>query len=287
MKIRVITDSAADLPEGYREKFNVGIVPHYVHFKDRTIKLGTDITVKDYYNLLKKMDTLPGNSTPTPGDFEEMYIQSFKEENYDHLIYIAVSDHLTATVNAARVARKKYQDKITIINSQSASGVQGLLIMAAHKMLNKGFSISQITEKLEELIEKYILDVGFYTLENVYKSGRIKSKFILNLTKFIKIKPIAYMERPGKLVSKLPGLFFGTHMEKRLVDLVLKNAKKETTYELLISHVENFKGAKRVESKLKSKLNLSESYITNASPIIGTNTGEGTIIVSLIPFLSI
>ncbi|MHA1954250.1 MAG: DegV family protein, partial [Candidatus Heimdallarchaeaceae archaeon] len=125
--------------------------------------------------------------------------------------------------------------------------------------------------------------VGFFTLDNVYKSGRFKSKFALYLTKIIGIKPIAVMEHPGVLVSKLPGFFLQSHMEKRLVNIVHKRAKRELFYDLIVSNVENLKGAERVAELIKKRVKIKNNYITDCSPIVGTNTGEGTIIVSLIP----
>ncbi|MFW9853287.1 MAG: DegV family protein, partial [Candidatus Thorarchaeota archaeon] len=111
----------------------------------------------------------------------------------------------------------------------------------------------------------------------------LKSKFILNLTKLIGIKPIAVMEKPGILKSKLPGFFTEKSMEKRIVNNVIKKAKKEVCYDMIISHVQNPKAIERIHKKIMKKIKINDYYTTEASPVVGTNTGKGTVIVSLFP----
>jgi DegV family protein with EDD domain len=286
MKVRVVTDSAADFPLEFVEKYDIGTVPHSVHFENQDWKIGIGISVKEYYQRLKNMNEMPTNATPTPEDFNELFRISLEEKKYDHILYVAISETLSSTANPARIAAKNFADKITIFNSESASGVQGLFVLNAYRLLEKEKTVEDVIEIFLRLKEDYILDVGFFTLDNVYKSGRLKSKFVLYLTKFIGIKPIAIMERPGVLVSKLPGFFLKSHMERRLVNIVSKRAKKGLVYNLIVSNVENPHGAERVTERIKKKVKINESYITDCSPIVGTNTGEGTIIVSLLPEIS-
>lgn len=283
MKIMIITDSAADLPFEFRDKYNIPIVYQRLFFDNRDWKVGVDIPVREYYHKLKKMKAIPKSSVPSPQDFRDIFQSCFKEKDYDHVIYVGISESLTGTLNVARVASQEYSDKVTIIDTESASGVQGLITIAVTKLVERNLPIDKIVEEVEKLKERSILDVGFYTLENVYKSGRLKSKFILNLTKLIGIKPIAVMEQPGKLVSKLPGFVFGFHMENRLTNIIVKRAKKDITYDMIISHVENLKGSTRIANKIKKKLKIRDFYVTDAEPIIGSNTGMKTIIVSVVP----
>ncbi len=265
------------------KKNNVSVVAHIVHFEDEEMKIGIEISVKDYYKKMKEMKEIPKNAPPTPQDFYDVFQACFEEEKSEHIVYVGVSEKLSSTVNVARIASRKFEKGITIFNTESASGVEGLMVLAITKLLKKGKSLTEILEFMEKLKEEYILSVGFHTLENVHKSGRLKSKFILNLTKIMGIKPIAIMELPGVLKSTLPGFFTEKSMEKRIIKTVMKKAKRDRTYDMVISHVENSKGSQRIAKKIIKNLNIKEHYTTEASPVVGTNTGEGTIIVSLLP----
>ena len=286
MKVRIVTDSAADFPLELIEKYDIGTVPHSVNFENQEWKIGIGISVKEYYQRLKNMNEMPKNATPTPEDFYELFRESLEEKNYDHVLYISISEKLSSTANPARIAAKRFKEKITIFNSESASGVQGLFILSAYRLLEEEKTVEEIIRIFQKLKEEYILDVGFHTLDYAYRSGRVRFKFVLYLTKILGIKPIAVMERPGVMVSKFPVFFSKSNMEKRLAKIVVKRVKEDLYYNLIVSNVENQKGAERVKEAIEKKIKIKNSYITDCSPIVGTNTGEGTIIVSLLPVIS-
>ena len=283
MKIRLVTDTAADLPREIIEKGEIVIVPHIITIDDRNLKLGIDISIEELYNKMKTMNFIPKSSTPSMQDFLIVFQESFEKLGYDHIIYVSVAEKLSATLAVARIAAKDFKDKITLIDTESASGVQGLLLIAVLNMLEDNIPLEEIVKKIKELRDQYLLDVGFFTLENVYKSGRLKSKFILNLTRFIKIKPIAIMERPGILHSTLPGFVFKSHMENRLKNIILRRANREISYDMIISHVENQESANNIAKKIMNKIEIQNFHVTEASPIVGSHTGFGTVIVSLVP----
>ena len=287
LKIRVITDSAADLPDELLEKYNIVRIPHIVIFDDKPWKLGVDISVEDFYEKLKVSDFIPSSSNPEPSDFVNHIRESLEELNYEYVFCVSVAKDLSSsTFLAVRVAAKEYKDKVSIINTQSASGVQGLIALAIAEQAEKGFSPEEIEKKVNTAIEQYYLNAGFHTLDNVYKSGRLKSKIILNLTKLIRIKPIVEMERPGILESTIPAFFTNRAMISRLIRLALKGTDPSITYDLIVSHVNNKEGTEIIVRKLEKKRKINKSFITPATPIIGSNTGMGTIIISVVPAIS-
>ena len=130
MKIGVITDSAADLPEELMEKHNVAIIPHVVYFDDKYWKLGVDISIDDFYDLIRTRDLIPPTTNPEPSDFAEKLKEGFEQHDFEHIFSISVSSKLSgSTFNAHRVAANKFKGKVTVIDTQSASGVQGLIIL--------------------------------------------------------------------------------------------------------------------------------------------------------------
>ncbi|MEE9410016.1 MAG: DegV family protein, partial [Candidatus Heimdallarchaeota archaeon] len=150
MKIRLVTDTAADLPREISEKYDIVIIPHIITIDDRNLKLGVDISIEELYNKMKTMDIIPRSSTPTPQDFLVVFQESFEKLGYDHIIYIAVAEKLTATLSVARIAAKDFKDKITLFDTESASGVQGLMLIAVLNMLEDNIPLEVIIKKLKE-----------------------------------------------------------------------------------------------------------------------------------------
>ena len=286
MKIGIITDSAADLPKELLEKYDISVIPHVVYFDDKHWRLGVDISIEDFYKLIETRDLIPPTTNPDPGDFDAELIKRFQNEKYDHIISISVSKELSgSTFNSHRMAAKKHQGKVTVIDTLSASGVQGLIALNVAILIEKGHNIQNIIKTIDNLKEQYYLNVGFHTLDNVYKSGRLKSKFTLYMTKLIGIKPFAVMKRPGILQNSIPGFFTNNSIVKRIAKSALKGIDKSLKYDVVISHFENKNGVKKILQILNKRISIAYQYITPVSPIIGTTTGKGTIILSLLPHI--
>jgi len=285
MKIKVITDTAADLPLNVLKDNDITVVPLVVSFEDKVLRLGKDISYEDYYELLDSLDTIPNTAAPDPASFYEEFKDSIEKQGYDFIFCVTVGNELSATYSSAMIAAKKMEDNVHILNSASASGVEGLIALNIVELANKGKSVDEIKRLVNIMKEESHLCAGFHTLENIYKFGRLKSKFILNATKFIRIKPIIVLEEKGDLQSKLPGFFFEKHMLRRLINTTLKKVNRNLVFDMVISHISNESGAEKLKHKIKKKLKIRKEYVTIATPLVGTHTGKRTLILSLVPVL--
>ncbi|NPD88383.1 MAG: DegV family protein [Asgard group archaeon] len=284
MKIRVVTNAAADLPEEILKEHNIAKIPHVVYFDDKEWKLDVDISTNDFYELLRTQKIIPPTSNPEPLDFRDVFESSFEEEGYDHIFCVTAAKVLgSSTYSAARMAAKQFKNKITLIDTESTSGVQGLIALNIMELAEKGKTVEQITQIIENLKKESYLIGGFHTLDNIYKSGRLESKFVLYLTKFLKIKPIVKMVPPGTLESRFPGLFLKRTIITRLKKMAYKDLERDLEYDMIVSHVENPKAANKIISEIKKKIKIKKCLITFAAPVVGTHTGWGTVLVSLLP----
>ena len=110
-----------------------------------------------------------------------------------------------------------------MIDIESATGVQGLIALNIAELAERGINVKKILQIVEDLKQDYFMGGGFWTLDNIFKSGRLYSKLALYLTKFLRIKPIIKMENLGDLHSKFPGLFFKWTMIDVLYARQLRN----------------------------------------------------------------
>jgi DegV family protein with EDD domain len=283
LKIKVITDTAADLPLEIIEDNDIEIIPHIISFEDKAYHLGKDISFDEYYETLESLEEIPTTAAPDPAGYLEVFERYTKEQKYDYVFCLTVSSELSATYSSAAIAAKKAGDKVILVDSDSASGVQGLIALKIIELANKGIKIGELKETIERMKEESLLCAGFHTFENIYKSGRLKSKFILNATKFLKVKPILILETKKVLEPKFPGFFSEKQMIKRIVNTSLKNVNRDLVFDIVISHVDNSAGADKLKTRIKEKLKIRNEYVTIATPIVGTHTGKKTIILSLVP----
>ena len=284
MKIRVVTNAAIDLPEDLLEEYNIAKIPHIVFFDDKEWKLDVDISTHDFYELLKTQKIIPPTSNPEPIDFSSVFESSFKDQKYDHIFCVTAAQALgSSTYSAAKMAARQFKEQITLIDTESASGVQGLIALNILELAEKGKTVEEITEIIENLKKDYYFIGGFHTLDNIYKSGRLDSKFAFYLTKLLRIKPIVKMVPPGNLESRFPGLFLKRTMITRLKRMAYRDLNEDVVYDMIVSHVENPNAANKIINEIKKKFKINKCLITFAAPVVGTHTGWGTVLVSLLP----
>ena len=64
-KIRNVTDSASDIPQGFKP--NVTVLPMTIRFGDTEYQDGVNLTTKQFYEKLIESDELPATSLVSPG----------------------------------------------------------------------------------------------------------------------------------------------------------------------------------------------------------------------------
>lgn len=283
MKIKVITDTCADLPlEVIRDK-EIEIISQIVSFEDKALRLGKEISFEEYYEILERLEEIPTTAAPDPASFYDIFEKFIHKQKYDFIFCVTVSKELSATHSSATIAAKKIGNKVILINSDSASGVEGLIALIITELANKGYTVEEIQDIVSRMKNESLLCAGFHTFDNIYKSGRLKSKFILNTTKFLRIKPILVLEEKKVLQPKFPGFFTENQMLKRILNAALKRVNRDLVFDMVISHVGNPTGANKLREKIGDKLKIRNEYITIATPLVGTHTGKKTIILSLVP----
>lgn len=73
MKIAIVTDSTAYLPQEIVERYNITVVPIEVVFDTKTYREDIDITTSEFYDLLEKSRELPSTAQPPIGAMLKLY----------------------------------------------------------------------------------------------------------------------------------------------------------------------------------------------------------------------
>ncbi|MHA1515350.1 MAG: DegV family protein [Candidatus Heimdallarchaeaceae archaeon] len=278
-KVKVIVDSTCDLPQELAEKFDIDIVPVYIHYEDKMYADGIDLKVEDYYKMLREFKELPTTSAPSPKDFLDKISEAMK--SYSTIFITTLSSKLSATFQSARIVTKRIKDKqIHLIDSKFGSGVLAFVSLAIAKLARRGVPEEEIVRKVEEIRDESLL-VGYVdNLDNLKKSGRISNLrfFVGNL---LKAKPIIEL-KDGVLVpvDKATGK---EKAQNRVIKEILSRIKKNKQYDLMITHGDDKEAADKIMKELETKIPLGEKIINYLTPALATHLGIGTIVVSLSP----
>ena len=277
--IQVITDSAADLPAEIVEKHNITVVPLTVYIDGKEYADGIDISTQEFYKKMAGTKELPKTSQPSAASF----IKVFQElESKGELLCINISSKLSGTYQTACLARKLSGVNVAVFDSWAATLGQGLQVIKAALLAEKGMSRDHIIQILTEYKKGLTHYVLLDTLENVVKGGRL-SKFQGSLAKLLNIKVLLTgVEGAVVILDKIHGRKKAFQRIMERMGEKLREAKDIPTRLFGISHCNNLKDAEMLKSQIIKDFNVKdEQFIINEmGATIATYAGEGGMVIS-------
>lgn len=85
-----------------------------------------------------------------------------------------MSSVMSGTYQSACIAKEMLESQdIIVVDSQNVTAALGILVLKAVKLIEKGYNISEVEEKLNSIRNKVKLSVYFDSLEYLVRGGRI------------------------------------------------------------------------------------------------------------------
>ena len=200
MTIRIVTDSACDLPPELEDKYGISIVPLSIRFGDTEYVDRRDLTPTEFWAKVKASPVLPETAAPSPGAFGEAFEQAISD-GADGIVCINLSSELSATMQSAQqAARGVDKVDVRVIDSRSLTMGQGLMCIAAAEAAQSGASIDEVVAVVEDRKARVKVFAALDTLENLKKGGRVGGAQAM-LGSMLSIKPIIEVSS-GKVESE-------------------------------------------------------------------------------------
>lgn len=174
MAVRVVTDSACDLPQHLVDELNIGIVPLTIRIGSEEFVDRRDLTPAEFWVRCAKSPALPETAAPSAGAFEEAY-RAAAADGCEGVVSINLSGGLSATLQAAQLAATAVADVIPVrtVDSRSVSIALGLMVLGAARRAQAGKSLEDIAGAAEDEASRTKLFATLDTLDNLKKGGRI------------------------------------------------------------------------------------------------------------------
>ncbi len=179
-KIKLITDTASDLPLKQAEELGIELLSFHISINGDSYQEQRDLSKEEFYDLMAHSDDMPSTSQITAFTFQETF-QKFYEEGYTDLIYVSINAGGSATYQNAVQARDMLYEEIPesksmnihIIDGENYTMCYGYPVVKAAEMIQNGNSVEEILNYIKDWISK----IGVYftpaTLKYVRKSGRL------------------------------------------------------------------------------------------------------------------
>ncbi len=188
--VGVVTDSASDLTDADAQTSGITVVPLFVVFGDTSYRAGVEMSAEHFWREVTKPGApFPKTAAAAPGTFRAAFEAQF-ENGADEVVYVGVGNKLSATLGSARLGREMLPDRpISIVDSESASMVTGLLAKMAAEMAAAGAGAAEIVAHLERRRASMAPIVALETLDYLRRGGRISSARA-SIGSLLSVKPI-------------------------------------------------------------------------------------------------
>lgn len=276
MQVKILADSACDLPLSFYIENNVTLLPLKVHVNGQDYEDVKNIDSKTVYDAIRS-GNVPKTSQASPLLFEETFTKM--AENNEDGIYIAFSSELSGTYQTAVMILDQVKEKypsfnLTIVDTKCASLGQGLIVKEAAKLAANNVSKEEILNDVHFRVRHMEHLFTVEDLDYLAKGGRV-SKASAFLGGLLNIKPILNVE-DGKLVpiEKIRGK---KKVLRRLIEIMKERGSFLSDQIIGISHADNEATALEVKAMIEEEFHPKEVYISSIGSAIGAHTGAGTI----------
>jgi DegV family protein with EDD domain len=279
VNVKIITDSAADLPKDLIEGYNIHMIPIRVYDEqENEYEDGVSLHPTDLFNNMRAGKAYK-TSLPSYQATYDSFVDSARTNT--PCIYIAFSSELSGTYQSSLLIKDEVKEQypdfdITIIDAKCASLGQGLVVLQAAERAAQGFPKDELVSYVQFLSShmEHIFTVD--DLQYLVRGGRV-GKVAGFIGGLLNIKPLLHVEE-GKLVpiEKIRG---SKKVLKRMVELVEErgwNLKEQT---IGISHGDDEETALALKAMLEERFGCQSFVIHSIGAAIGAHAGPGTLAV--------
>ena len=268
----IVLDSTADFPEAPKRFPNWRVVPLYVLFGDESYRDYVELAPEEFYARLRSSQRLPTTSQPTPGDF----LQTYEELGaYERIYSLHLSAVLSGTYQSATTAAATLgDDKVRVVDSETASAAIAMLGLAIQRRLDRGTTDDELDALIRRFKDEAHLIFTVDTLEFLRRGGRI-GRASAWAGQLLHVKPILTIEREVIPLKRVRG---NQKAMQEFIKAFTSTTQDLPTLKVGIAHADAPGRAEQLRKMVRHERPQAEiELITTLGAVVGTHAGPGTV----------
>ena len=273
--MQIVTDSGFDLSQQQIKNANMNILPLKLTLSGVTYRSGVDIQKEDFYHLLENTDDMPITSTPSPGEFLEIYKAAAAKD--PDILSVHISSGLSGTYNSAVTAAGQMSDaNITLVDTRSLSVEMGWQVEAAVRAVAANWPLEKILTLMDKVREQTEILFTLPNLSYLIHGGRISHLKGL-LASLLGIKPLIGVDKvDGKYYDRGKARTFKNAVNA-IPAYVASKIKEGTAIRAQIGHADNPEAAQLLREATEKLFKCEWLPDCSISPVLGAHTGRGLV----------
>ncbi len=280
-KVKIITDSCADLTSELLEKYNIDYAKMSTILDgDQSIAYTTwsSEEAHNFYDIIRGGKRIT-TAQVSVEEFTDMFTK-YLDEGFD-IVYVGCSLKQSGSVNTGAITAKKLLEgypnsEIYCIDSLNASIGEGMLAIEAAKLAEQGKSAKEIADEITAIRNNVREFITVHTLEYLKRAGRVSasSAFFGNL---LGVKPVLVSDANGAQAAfkKVKGRQNSMNEVVSLLKEVITDSENQTVY---VVHSDCCKeDIDTITNIVKDNIVCKDIVPIIIGPIVGASVGPDTI----------
>jgi DegV family protein with EDD domain len=279
MAVAIVSDTCHYLPRELVSEHGIREVSLYVHSRGETMRESDIEDYDSYYARLRDLSELPTTSQPSIGDFLGVY-EPLLDAGQD-IVSIHLAGGMSGTVSSAEQARAQLgsrAERVRVIDSETACGGQGLLLLAAAAAVRDGGDLGAVADRTLRARAQLKMWFAIDTLEYLRRGGRIAGAQAW-LGSALKIKPILTVKSE---ITPVERVRTSKRAFEKMVDL-LRTCKDDGADGWMVQHIQAPALAEQLAVRGTEVMGCEPRVISEIGPVIGTHVGPGLLGAGGIP----
>jgi len=269
--VRIVTDSACDLPKAVLDEHGIDVVPLTIRFGSDEFTDGMDLSTAEFWKRCSESTRLPETAAPAPGAFQSAFERA-ADEGCEGVVCVTLSSGLSATYQAAVLAAETVAGRIDVevVDSRQVTAAEGLLALFAAEVAGTGASTAQVAARTTARVVTADLIGTIDTMDHLVKGGRLGSAKAL-VGSLLSVKPILSV-RDGLVVEG------GRQRTRaRALEHLATVTESRAPFDWLAVGGGDADDLHKVVERIAAVQTTHPLIVTEIGPVVGTHAGPGIV----------
>ncbi len=263
MSVSIVTDSAAALPADVAEAAGVTVVPLWLTIGGAPFRDG-ELPIEE---VLRRFHEGVTTSGPTSGEILAAVEARAGEEG---ALVLTVASSMSSTHDAARMAARLFAGDVRVLDTRTAAGAQGLVVLAAARRAREGGSLDEVEAVARRAASRVRLVASLANLDWLVKSGHVPGVAAW-AGRSIGLRPVLEL-RAGKVRPLRPALSDEAAFE-RVVGAWRRSRREGARLHVAALHALEPERADRLLAAVRTEVEPATAVIGPFSPVMVVHTG--------------
>jgi DegV family protein with EDD domain len=275
-QVAIVTDSASCVPDELIQQYAIEVAPMVLISEGKAYRDGIDITSQEFYERLSRNNNRWTTSAPSPGTYLELFRKLAGKVSSILVITTSLkfSHSFESAVIGVEAAGEELSNlKIEVLDSGTAAGGLGLVVIAAARAAEQGKPLSDVIASARSTMSKVNLIAFLDTLYYLARGGRVPQIAAL-ATSLLDIKPVIELLPLSQGIRSLQKVRTRLNAVNKLEKIVKERVKRSPVH-CIVMHSNVIDEAEELKKHLAGELDCVEIYVADFTPVMGVHTGPG------------